>query len=289
MKVLNLLAIRVDGGTQARAELNQDVVGEYAEHIREGEKFPPVTVYHDGSDYWLADGFHRYFAHQRAGIVSIEAEVINGTKDDAILFSFGANKARGLSMTTQDYRNIIARMLNHPEWSKWTQATIAKHIGVSKMTVSRIKKMLETQPEEKEKKYINKHGQEATINTAKLGAKKAEEPVEEQPEVTEEPAVQPAAPAMQADEVQEMSNLVKELLEENNRLKDAIAIGQWDASDIEKMDIQETVAELREQVRILEIDNASLRDSRDMFQSRNAELMRTVKSLQAKIKKLEGK
>ena len=63
---------------------------------------------------------------------------------------------------------------------------------------------------------------------------------------------------------------------------------QWDASDIEKIDAQQVIDELREQVRILEIDNKALRDSRDMFQTRNAELMKTVKSLQNKLKKLEA-
>ena len=48
------------------------------------------------------------------------------------------------------------------------------------------------------------------------------------------------------------------------------------------------IAQLREQIRVLEIDNHALRDSRDMFQNRNAELMKTVKSLQARLKKLEG-
>ena len=67
-----------------------------------------------------------------------------------------------------------------------------------------------------------------------------------------------------------------------------IAVGQWDASDIEKIDAQQVIDELREQVRILEIDNKALRDSRDMFQTRNAELMKTVKSLQNKLKKLEA-
>jgi len=39
---------------------------------------------------------------------------------------------------------------------------------------------------------------------------------------------------------------------------------------------------LREQIRVLEIDNKALRDSRDMYQQRNAELIRQVKSLSKK-------
>ncbi len=65
-------------------------------------------------------------------------------------------------------------------------------------------------------------------------------------------------------------------------------MGQWDASEIEKIDVQDTLAELREQIRVLEIDNHALRDSRDMFQNRNADLMKTVKALQSKLKKLEA-
>jgi hypothetical protein len=80
---------------------------------------------------------------------------------------------------------------------------------------------------------------------------------------------------------------VELLSAENQRLKDAIAVGQWDATDIEKIDAQETINELREQIRLLEIDNRALRDSRDMFQNRNAELMQLVKSLQSKLKKLD--
>ena len=61
-KKLNLAVIRIDGGTQARAKIDDDVVQEYAAHMRDGDQFPPITVFHDGSDYWLGDGFHRYFA-----------------------------------------------------------------------------------------------------------------------------------------------------------------------------------------------------------------------------------
>ena len=78
---------------------------------------------------------------------------------------------------------------------------------------------------------------------------------------------------------------MNDLHSENQLLKDKIAVGQWDASEIEKMDAAEVIAELREQVRVLEIDNKALRDSRDLFQTRNVDLMKTVKSLQAKLKK----
>jgi len=62
---LELASIRVDGGTQSRLELNQEVVNEYAEHMAEGDVFPSVIVFQDGATYWLADGFHRYFATKK--------------------------------------------------------------------------------------------------------------------------------------------------------------------------------------------------------------------------------
>src|SRR5690606_35298949 len=87
---LKLEQIRIDGGTQPRTELNEATVADYAEAITEGAKFPPVTVFHDGADYWLADGFHRLFAHKKIGALDIEAEIRQGTKRDAVLHSVGA-------------------------------------------------------------------------------------------------------------------------------------------------------------------------------------------------------
>jgi hypothetical protein len=58
MKKINLDVIRIDGETQPREELDQEMVAEYAEFMRDGIKFPPVRVFFDGSNYWLVDGFH---------------------------------------------------------------------------------------------------------------------------------------------------------------------------------------------------------------------------------------
>lgn len=256
MKKLNLLAIRIDGGTQARVALNQAVVAEYAEHMKDGDHFPPITVYYDGAEYWLADGFHRYFAVKASGQATIEAEVTPGTQEEAQLFALGANKIRGLSLTFEDKRNIITLMLKHPVWGQWSNSQISKHIGVSKMTVGRVKASLE--PQAQAKKPYSKPVKKSMES---IGRPKDEE------------------------KVQELSDTVNDLHSENQLLKDKIAVGQWDVSDIEKMDAAEVIAELREQVRVLEIDNKALRDSRDLFQTRNVDLMKTVKSLQAKLKK----
>ena len=265
MTKLNLDQIRIDGDTQARVALDSAQVAQYAECLREGDKFPPIVVFHDGSHYWLADGFHRYHAHRQAELPDIEVEVAPGTVEEAQIYAFGANSKRGLSTTHEDNRAIIKRMLEHPISSTWTNAQIARHVGVSKMTVGRVKASLGAQSPAK-RTYIKKNGQKVTVNTENLSTKTAEP---------------------QEDALAEMADTVESLSVENQRLRDAIAVGQWDATDIEKIDAQETIKELREQIRLLEIDNRALRDSRDMFQNRNAELMALVKSLQAKLKKLD--
>ena len=279
MKVLNLLNIRIDGGTQARLKLNQDAVKDYAEHMREGAVFPPLVVYHDGSEYWLVDGFHRFFALRANGTASAECDVRTGTLREAILFSKGANGKRGLPATADDNRMSIIWMLNDEEYKTWTNTAIAKWIGVSSMTVGRIKSSMETKSDDQPvKTVVDKDGNQKQLDTSKITGR----PKVTKPDVTTE---DPTVPLKET--IHELTEVVNSLSDENTVLRDKIAIGQWDASEIEKIDAEETLADLREQIRILEIDNKTLRHDRDMYQNRNAELMKTVKSLQTKLKKIE--
>ena len=278
MKKIDISAIRTDGGTQARLKLDYDVVKEYAECMKDGDKFPPVTVFHDGSEYWLANGFHRYFATKSNGELEIECEVKQGTLDDAVLYAFSADGRQGLSRSDEDKRSIIIRMLQHPVWGKWSNAEIAKHVGVSKMTVGRVKASLEKDnPAPTKKTYKDKHGNESTIETKNIG--KTKEKKVKKDKKKEEPA-----PETDDQIVRELTDALTAVSQENILLKDKIAIGQWDASEIEKIDAQELIAELREQIRLLEIDNRALRESRDTFQNQNSELMRRVKQLQNQLK-----
>lgn len=130
-KTIPLDKITIDGGTQARAALNEDVVAEYAEAIIGGANMPPVVVFQDGKKFWLADGFHRYHAHRKARAAAVDAEVRTGTRRDAILHSVGANAAHGLRRTNADKRCAVQTLLSDKEWGTWSDRHIADACGVS--------------------------------------------------------------------------------------------------------------------------------------------------------------
>ena len=133
MKKLNIKKIRIDGGTQTREKLNQESVDEYAEVLQsnDGEGLPPIEVTFDGTDYWLWDGFHRFHAHNKAGIGTISANVTNGTQRDAQLLSAGANAEHGIKRTNADKRKAVTMLLADDEWSKKSDRWIAEQAKVS--------------------------------------------------------------------------------------------------------------------------------------------------------------
>ncbi len=131
-----------DGGAQMRVEMKPDVVRDYADDMAAGDIFPPVLVYHDGTDYWLADGFHRVAAARKFGREAIEAEVREGGDRDAILHGIGANASHGLRRTQADKRCAIERLLRDEEWSKWSDRKIAKVAKVDHKTVAKVRREL---------------------------------------------------------------------------------------------------------------------------------------------------
>ena len=284
MKKLNLLNIRTDGGTQPRLELDQNLVKEYAEVMREGVVFPPVEVFHDGSEYWLVDGFHRYFGYKANGLTSIEAIVHTGTLREAQFYAWKANNKHGNRLKPEDIRAIIRIMLTDEEYSKWSNNHIAKELDISSMTVGRVRVAMQEDsktPAQTTVTYVDKHGNTTTMKTDKKKKATTQRP-------TTKPDVTTANPVTELEQkVKELATTVNTLAEENTVMRDKIAIGQWDASEIEKIDAEETMNNLRERIRVLEIDNKSLRESRDIYQNENAEMMRTIKTLKTKLKKYE--
>ncbi len=141
---LNIDLLRTDGGTQPRAELQSEVVAEYAELMRSGTAFPPVSVFYDGQHYWLADGYHRFHAWRRAKPGEpIEVEVHQGTLDDARWYSYGVNKTHGLRRTNEDKERAVRTALMHPKAVSLSNGQIAEHCGVHERTVRRYREKAE--------------------------------------------------------------------------------------------------------------------------------------------------
>jgi hypothetical protein len=144
MTDIALREIRIDGGSQSREKLNQEVIGDYAQLIRAGVSFPAVVLFYDGEHYWLADGFHRYAATAIAVTMDgkIHCEIRQGTRRDAVLFSVGANAIHGLRRTQADKRRAVQTLLNDEEWTTWSDRAIAERCGVSHPLVGEMRKRL---------------------------------------------------------------------------------------------------------------------------------------------------
>jgi DNA repair photolyase len=169
MEKIEISKIRTDGGTQPREQLNHEVIGEYAEALKYGAKFPKIVVYYDGEDYWLADGFHRYHAYKQSNFLHIECDVRQGTRRDAVLFSVGVNSDHGLRRTNADKRRAVLTLLRDEEWAKWSDREIARQTKTSPPFVSKLRETKTENVYSDNRIYTTKHGTESSMDTKKIG------------------------------------------------------------------------------------------------------------------------
>ena len=141
MSLIEIAHIK-DGGAQMRVEMRPETVQDYADDMLAGAIFPPVVVYFDGTDYWLADGFHRVEAARKIGRETIEAEIKEGSARDAILHGIGSNASHGLRRTQADKQRAVERLLKDPEWARWSDRKIAEVARVDHKTVGTIRRDL---------------------------------------------------------------------------------------------------------------------------------------------------
>ena len=266
-KTLPMDVIRIDGGTQSRLSIKEDLVERYAEKMAEGSAFPPGIAFFDGKEYWLADGFHRYHALRKNKRASMVCRIVNGTLREAILFSKSANALHGMPMTLEDRKHNAVEMMNDFEWGQWGDREIAAACDLSHPTVTKLRKTLGI-PKPDVIKYRNKTTGRVHTQKSKTSAagpvKLVEPPV---PEVTDKP-----------DEKQEA---LEYLIEENDKLKDQLASATSEDPDFAKSHLEE----LRQELKLAKIELAAVIKSRDQFQAENAQLKKQVSYLQKQLKK----
>ena len=259
--------IRLDGGTQPRKEIDEPLVQHYTEILLEGkDKFPPVDLWFDGKSYWPSDGFHRFHAHKRAGFTDIEAMVNQGTKRDAFLACLKANGKHGKPRTPDERRYVVQMALEDIELGEKTDVEIAAICDVSSMTVGRVRKALGLEKASR----VDKNGRK--VDTSKSGRPVAPPP---EPEYTEE------------DRMQELAMEHTAMAEENAKLKDQLAVRSLPVSEKAREEVQQTIEELREQVKTLEFQLRTMTQSRNEFQSKNAEMIKQMNYWKKRAEKAE--
>lgn len=132
---LKLATIRIDGGTQPRAAIDDELVDDYTEALGRGIKFPPVDVFFDGETYWFADGFHRCRSYEKLKKQKVPATIHQGTQADAQWFSYGVNATHGQRRTNADVGHAVKAALKHPKARGMSDRAVAEHCGVSHETV----------------------------------------------------------------------------------------------------------------------------------------------------------
>lgn len=320
--MIDVNLIRADGGTQIRAELNDDTVTEYSDAMREGKNFPPVTLYYDGSEYWLADGFHRFRAAKLAGLAEIPEEITPGTRRDAILHSVGANANHGLRRTNADKRRAVETLLNDEEWCRWSDREIAKAAGVSHPFVATIRSPESSEATGSQRGRIGAGGRVSPatnetifVETVTTSARKipTDDNRESQNDRTipadgdagscpgrhAEPApgdetphqADPAAPDPEEydprdSEIDELHSTVRELAAENEALKNREAAG-GNAEYQARLDEQlERIEGLEKENGTLQASLAAVEASRDSYQRENGELKRQCANQRRMLDKL---
>ena len=268
---MKLTEIKVDSSLQGRCKLNQEVVDEYSEALREGIKLPPVKLYRVGSSYYLVDGWHRYFAHKKAGLADIEVDIIDGDIRKATLYAIGANDSHGLRRTNEDKRKAVMMLLDDVEWSEWSDIQIAKAARVSRMTVSRVRDSLGMKKEEVK---VVRNGKEFTINTKNMGSQNEKKLL----------GIQPVEETNYQDEI---TAEMEAIVEENEILTRRLAVASMDASDEEKKLAEDQLTQMSSEIKTLTATLNSAQIQSNTYMNQVSDLKDQVKYWKRRAEKAE--
>lgn len=292
MKTINIKTINIGSGElQSRAAINNEIVTEYAEAIKAGAEFPAVVVFNDGAENWLADGFHRFHAHNQAGKTSILADVRQGTNRNAILYSLGANGTHGLHRTNADKRKAVTTMLNDFEWAAWSSNAIAKACGVSHTFVDSLRAspaiLQPLQDKAPTTRTVERNGKTYEQNTANIGkAAVADSAAPTKPvPVAANASHITATPLALVEEYTELDAAHDQIHE----LQAELVVARIHSTDSEEAAQAATlIAELRAHIKTLEATLKAVKISRDTYQNQVAEMQRQINRQRREIDRALG-
>lgn len=255
----------------------------------------PITLF----EGMVIDGWHRYTAATELGMDCPTVELGDVDPRD---FAWGQNGPRR-HMTSAQLASATAAVYawypvvganqhtkSAPALSAAPQKTTAEMAAIAGVSERSIRQAKAVQTNAAPEVI-------AAVKSGEIGLPKAAAiaklPKEEQAAAIEKPVAKPAkAPAPQAPEndhrLDDAANTIRELSDENEQLRDRLAVEQMDASEEAKSEAAETIAEMRDRIKALEAELDAVKSSRDGYQRENAELKKQIVMNQKQIKKLGG-
>jgi len=267
---------RVDG-----AEFDALVADVKANGLRQ-----PIVL-HDGM---ILDGGNRYRACVEAGV---KPSFVKFDGDNLVSFVLSANLHRR-HLSTGQQAAIVA---SAQDWAK--AQTVGKPKSGNVAGLERVQdRAAQSGASERTQRMADKvakadpvlakrvaHGDVSLPKAvAKVEGKPAKKPKRQLAAVPDEIAGYDP----RDDELKEAHQTASELAEENERLRDRIAVEAMDASEDAKTEAAKTIEELRTRVKVLEAENAAIKANRDQYLNENAQLKKQCSIQQREIKKLRG-
>ena len=107
-KQVRIEDITVDLAIHFRDKVDQGAVARYRECL---DNLPPIKLVQVEDQLLLASGLHRYYAHLDAGRGGIEAETLEGTRNDAIVLGLKDNSLHGVPLTREERNRAILQVI----------------------------------------------------------------------------------------------------------------------------------------------------------------------------------
>lgn len=112
----------------------------------------------------------------KAGLSELAADIRQGTRRDAVLFSVGANASHGLRRTNEDKRRAVTVLLMDEEWVQWPQAKIAAAANVSRVYVNQLSKEVSSKRLQDTVRTAERNGVTYLQDTTNIGGGSAKTP-----------------------------------------------------------------------------------------------------------------
>jgi hypothetical protein len=134
---------------QVRHVIDEDVVAEYSQHLDDGGELDPIHIFEndlpvngDGGKQppnYLAEGFHRYKAHEKSGRTKIPAFIHTGESFQALELAIQTNCHHGHPMDRQSKYKAVKMALENTQLRRRSNKALAQLCGVSPTFVQRMR------------------------------------------------------------------------------------------------------------------------------------------------------